>query len=170
MEHFFAYNYDAIAGAVSRRTGTPEKDVVRTLAFWTKHAPPDYKQDAPQDIALALLEHPTADPALTWHIAKRTIGHLWERWHTRTHYGAASLDARLDDGEGKNLADTIVDVVDYEAQVCGAIECSRLWGLLPEWVKECAQARLTGHNVNGRRSANLKQWALDNAPALLTAS
>ena len=141
------YDFDGIAESVSRRTGTPERDVVRTLVWWTRHAPPDYREDAAQDIALALLESPTADARLAWAIAKRTVQDLWKRWHTRQHYGGASLDALLDDDTGRTLADTVADVVDYEAQVCGAIECSRIWGLLPDWVQEVVQKRLVGRRV-----------------------
>lgn len=158
---------DETAQGLSRKLGIPQDDVGRILSHWVHKSPPDYWPDACQDIAVSLLESEAANGSHAYAIARNVVADLWRRWQVRQHYGGRSLDETLNDETGATLADFLVGNVDYETQVCGAITCSELFNRLPVWVQEIVSLRLSGHNVNGRRSANMKTWALANAHILI---
>ncbi len=158
---------DETAQGLSRNLGIAQDDVGRILSHWVYKSPPDYAADACQDIAVSLLESQAANGSHAYAIARNVVADLWRRWQVRQHYGGVSLDEKLDDTTGASLADFLVGSIDYETQICGAITCSQLFNKLPTWVQEIISLRLSGHNVNGRRSANMKQWALANANILI---
>lgn len=158
---------DETAQGISRKLGIPQDDLGRILSHWVYKAPPDYTPDACQDIAVEWLESEPVNGSQAYAIARNTVADLWRRWQVRQHYGGRSLDEKLDDGTGATLADFIAGTIDYETQICGAITCSALFNRLPTWAQEIVSLRLSGHNVNGRRSARMKTWALENAAMLI---
>lgn len=158
---------DDTAQGLSRKLGIKQKPLAKILTHWTKKSPPNYGEDVVQDIAISLLEQRPDSEWLAYSIARHVVGELWRRYHTRAHYGGVSLDETVNDETGSTLASFIAGSVDYEAQICGNITCSEIFKKLPDWMQECVSLRLNGHNVNGRRAANMKQWAKQNAHAVL---
>lgn len=155
------------ADSLSRRLGLPKDKLVASLKYWSSRCPPDYREDTVQEIALVWLESLPGSVGLAYAIARNTVGHLWEKWHTREHYGTVSLDKEINEGSGRTIADMIAGVVDYEAQICGAIDGSAKWKLLPAWVQKLVAKKLNGFPVRGGDAIMLRKWATANASILI---
>ncbi len=161
--------------ALAIELGLNEDELTQILAYWRKRTPPDYQDDAVQDMAVAILKERPTQAHVVFGICRHIVGHLWRAWHTRQHYSGVDLIETapgrtlegMRDDDGARLAEYVVASVAYEARAISRLTAGQIWQALPRWVQTLVRQRLDGVNVNGGKARALARWARDHADTIL---
>lgn len=137
-----------------------DKNALKAAYIFSRKVPREEREDMFQELALALLEARTKDERLAYTIARCDWRNWWEKFKTREHYLAGSLNRTVSNGEGGEVefGELLVGEVEFERKMQGKIDGEALYKQLPGWVQRLVSKRLAGYPIKGGDRMMMDKW------------
>jgi hypothetical protein len=137
-----------------------QRQALRCAYIFSRKVPAQEREDLFQELALAILEAKVEDERLAYAIARCDWQDWWEKYMTRSHYYAGSLNATLEDGDGQEVefGELLVGEVEFERKMAGKVDGQALWAKIPNHLKPIVNKRLIGKSITGGEKLMLNKW------------
>lgn len=147
------------------------KVAIKSAYIFSRKVPREEREDMFQELCKAVLEIKTKDEKLGYAVARCDWRDWWEKFYTRQHYLAGSLNDTVLDNENQavELGELIVGEVEFERKIDGKIDADLIWNGLPEPVKPIVGKRLIGKALNNTERSTLSRWIHKEGYRLLLA-
>ena len=136
------------------------KVALRSAYIFSRKVPAQEREDLFQELALAILEAKVEDERLAYAIARCDWQDWWEKYMTRSHYYAGSLNATLEDADGQavEFGELLVGETEFERKMAGKVDGQALWAKIPNHLKPIVNKRLMGKSITGGEKLMLNKW------------
>lgn len=141
----------------------PSLLALQTAFIFSHKVPRQEREDLFQELFLTLWEKRISDNGIAYAVAHCDWANWWRAYKIRSHY---SLDSVANNESGDTFGDLLVDVCDFEAQICGKINGDRLLETLPDYVRKIVQKRLDGHSLTGGEAIMLRKFVASRPTVL----
>jgi len=144
---------------------------LKSAYIFSAKVPRDEREDMFQELALAILQARTKDEKLAYAIARCDWRNWWQKFKTRQHFLAGSLNAlTLDkDGQEVEIAELLIGETEFELKMNGKIDAERIWDKLPDRIKPVVQKRLLGFPLLKQEHNTLNYYVKTQGYKLLIA-
>jgi len=152
-----------------QRMGAEAKTALKSAYIFAHKVPVQDREDMFQELALAVLEARTKDERLAYTVARCDWRNWWEKYYTRQHYLAGSLNEIVENDEGGKveLGELLVGEVEYERLVDGKLDGQALFDKLPSYIKPLVVKRLLGRALTGAESSLLTKYTANHVELLI---
>ena len=148
---------------------TQSKQALKCAYVFSRKVPRQDREDMFQELALALLQAKAEDERLNYAIARRDWQNWWQKYMTRQHFMAGSLNDTVfnSDGEEVELAELVVGEVEFERKMDGHLDAQRIWDKLADSIKPIITKRLLGKALNQNERQTLSRYVRKYGHALI---
>lgn len=145
------------------------RQALKCAYVFSRKVPREERDDMFQELALAILQVKPNDERLAYAIARRDWQNWWQKYMTRQHFMAGSLnDTVLDsDGDEVELAELVVGEVEFERKMDGYLDAKRIWDKLADHIKPIVNKRLLGKALTHTERNTLNYWVRKNGHRLI---
>jgi hypothetical protein len=136
------------------------KVALRSAYIFSRKVPAQEREDLFQELALAILEAKVEDERLAYAIARCDWRNWWQKYMTRSHYLAGSLNATIEDADGQavEFGELLVGEVEFERKMIGQVDGQALYAKLPEAIKQVVNKRLIGKPTTSTERMRLQAF------------
>lgn len=151
-----------------KRLSKGGKVALRSAYIFSRKVPAQEREDLFQELALAILEAKVEDERLAYAIARCDWRNWWQKYMTRSHYLAGSLNAKWEDEDGQEVefGELLVGEVEFERKMNGKLDGQALFAKLPEPIQRIITQRLLGKALTGAERFRLWHF-LKSQPTIL---
>lgn len=145
------------------------KVALRSAYIFSRKVPREEREDMFQELCLAVLQVNTKEEKFGYTIARCDWRNWWQKFKTRQHYLAGSLNKLITDNDGQQveLAELIVGEAEFEAKLNGKMDAETVLARLPEAIKNLVTKRLIGKALSKLERECLNRWSGKNAHLIL---
>lgn len=147
------------------------KVALRSAYIFSRKVPREEREDMFQELFTAIWEVKTKDEPFAYAIARCDWRNWWQKYMTRQHYLAGSLNQTVTDNDSQEveLAELIVGETEFEFKMDGKLDAERIWDKLPDMIKPIIQRRLLGYPLNATERQRLSRYVNKEGYKLLLA-
>lgn len=145
------------------------KVALKSAYVFSRKVPKQEREDMFQELTLAVLEARTKDEAFGYAICRCDWRNWWQKYKTRQHYLAGSLNRILLDADNQavELGELLVGECEFEAKMDGKLDAERIWSKLPLVIKRVVNLRLIGKALNPAERQRLSRYIKREGYALI---
>ena len=145
------------------------KIALKSAYIFSRKVPREEREDMFQELFSAIYAVNTEDERFAYAIARRDWQDWWQKYKTRKHFMAGSLnDTVLDsDNQEVELAELIVGETEFELKMDGHLDAERIWNKLPDIIKPLVQKRLLGKPLTNKERARMSYYVKTQGYKLL---
>jgi len=146
----------------------PAKIALKSAYIFSRKVPREEREDLYQELVLAVLKAQVDDERLAYTICRCDWQNWWQKFKTRQHFQAGSLNRAIEDAEGGivEFGELLVGEVDFDRRMDGELDSKALYEQLPGWVKSIVDKRLIGKSITGGERHLLNKW-VNTRPTIL---
>lgn len=148
------------------------KIALRSAYIFSRKVPKPEREDLFQELFKAIWEVRTKDEPFAYAIARQDWRNWWQKYMTRQHYLAGSLNRTVLDSDNHEveLGELIVGECEFERKIDGKLDAERIWGKIPDPVKPVINRRLLGFPLNATERQRLSRFVRQHGHEILLAS
>jgi len=156
---------------IIKRMPAEAKVALKSAYIFSRKVPREEREDLFQELCLAVLQVKTKDEKLGYAIARCDWRNWWQKFYTRQHYLAGSLNDTVLDSENQpvEFAELIVGEVEFERKIDGKMDAERIYQRLPDTIRPIINNRLIGKALNAVERQRLSRYIKKEGYKLLLA-